>query len=575
MESVLRDLLEWEFGLRSIPGGGYHLPDQVYSGDLPGRESPSPVIEGIPLALPGYPELPPDAIGLTWIGRAILRPPDPLTLPSNPTAGPILQLDLQDPGAAPATSGVRFTSASNRTHTEEAFLARPAGDLLLRVFYQDSKTEGRYGYYGRQGGENLHLRLDGGTSGIGWRLGWQGHVNRVRIVEQRRYVWHRSGWDGGFAFQAMGWKADLAMSTVREQHEWDSASPLLRKDAVERALLRLQGPGTSVRPMATLQIDRGGLRAYRPVRYGPYEFVVDDRYSGVGLAAGVDGVSKGWRYRASAGRSAPAMNRSDWVAALALRRDLGSAWSLAIHADRAVRVPLMPRLADDLGILVGQGLTVPVVDPERRLEILIRGSGRLSRKLGERGTLFLEGRGQEIRRTVSGAEGALVYFRSAAHDWFPADAMDRTVRVVAAEAGWTMDLLLGFSATGEFTGRWADPSWKSHLWMSPWDGRARLDWRARLFKGDLWLNLFMRGVFTGRRATPVIDTGAMQEGGTVILAPGDRYDAGGTARVGNMTLFFMLLNLEDDVREAAAYEAGWITMPFRSFRMGMTWHFLD
>ncbi len=575
VEPVLRDLLEWEFGLRSIPSGGYHLPDQIYSGDLPGREAPSPIVEGISQAMPGYTELPPDGIGLTWMSRGTLRPPDPLTLPSNPTAGPILEVDLVDPGVSPAVSGVRFTSASNRTHTEEAFLARQAGDLLLRVFYQDSKSDGRYGYYGKQGGENLHFRVDGGSSRVGWRFGWQRQVNRARLIERRRYVWHRSGWDGGLALQTMGWKADLAMSTVREQHEWEAVSPILRRDALERALLRLQGPGESLRPMATVQIDRGRLTAHRPVHIGSAEFLVDDRSVGVGLAAGVDGVSKGWRFRASAGRSAPAMNRSGWVAALDVRRSLGSEWSLAMHADRAVRAPLMPRLADDLGILVGQGLTAPVVDPDRPLEVLLRGSSRLSRKLGERGSLHLEGRVQEIRHTVSGADGALLHFRSAGHPWFPEDALDMTVRSVAVQGGGTLDLLRGFSVTGDVVGRWSDPSWKSHLWMSPWEGRARLDWRARLFKGDLWLNLFIRGVFAGQRATPVRDAASAQSGETVILAPGDRYDAGGTARVGDMTLFFMLLNLEDDVREAAAYEAGWITLPFRSFRMGMTWHFLD
>ena len=100
--------------------------------------------------------------------------------------------------------------------------------------------------------------------------------------------------------------------------------------------------------------------------------------------------------------------------------------------------------------------------------------------------------------------------------------------------------------------------------MTPCEGRFRLSWRHPFFKGDLNLELFLRGVVSGDRATP-----------HGILAPMDRYDGGATARIASVTLFFVYLNLRDDVQEAAAYYGGWASLPYFSSRMGLTWRFLN
>jgi hypothetical protein len=75
---------------------------------------------------------------------------------------------------------------------------------------------------------------------------------------------------------------------------------------------------------------------------------------------------------------------------------------------------------------------------------------------------------------------------------------------------------------------------------------------------------FLRGTFCGRRATP--------QG---ILDPTGRLDAGATVTVDRLTMSVVLLNVEDDIREAAAYDGGWVYLPRRSYRMGLSWSFVD
>jgi len=74
-------------------------------------------------------------------------------------------------------------------------------------------------------------------------------------------------------------------------------------------------------------------------------------------------------------------------------------------------------------------------------------------------------------------------------------------------------------------------------------------------------------------------SGNPDEPATFLLAqtidPTDRFDAGGTITAGNLTLFAVLLNLQDDLREAGTLDGGLMILPRRSARMGMTWRFLD
>jgi hypothetical protein len=312
---------------------------------------------------------------------------------------------------------------------------------------------------------------------------------------------------------------------------------------------------------------------------------------------------EGWHLRGSAGLASPAPERSGWTAALDAQRPAGG-WTFRAHGDRLVREPVLPRLANELGVYVGQGLTVPLVDTQRPLESVLRAEFGLSsapadsaarsrgipaeagptgreagRSSGKQGTGshgrgpecgFLL-RGVEIRHTVSGEGGLLQYFNPNVYpdwlDYLPPETLDRTVRVASLTANLGTPLLYGFRFGAWATGRVAAPGldgWKDQLWMTPWDVRARLSWRHRFFQDDLDLEGFVRALLSGERASPY----------GIVPAEG-RFDGGVTARVGGLTLFLLLQNLPDDYLEAAAYDGGWAYLPFRSYRIGLVWRFKD
>ncbi len=580
VEPMIRDVLLWATPLQSIPSGEHNMPDPEDAGDLPGREPPEPMIDVLPESAPGFPEMPPDAVAPLWLSRITLLSPDPLSLPSNPTGGPLLEMQLAGPDSATPYSGVRLLDQTNKRHTEEAFIAKPLPIGLLRFYYGDHKTEGRE-IYGKEFGENLLARFDRGQSWGGWRIGWQNQEMRaLNSFDGSYFFWNHSALMAGGDWLGRHATADLALQVFWDRafdQVVDGISPM-RKDSVYRGLLRVAGRDSTLRPLLTVQFDRVRQRFDQPSI-----LELDRTGNGIGVAAGLEGVTKNWRFRGSAGRSEPAPGRSGAVGAIDVERRLGSGIRLIAHADRSVRPLLLPRLADEWGVLVGEGLTVPEADPNRKLEEINRASLALERTTRKGATVRLEGRALEIRHTVSAAGGLLHYFNpggrgSGGYDDLVADhpeALDRTVRMAGVSLRATAPLGRGFRIEGLAEARVSDPGWRDQLWMTPWNGEAQISYERLLFKRDLLGGLFLRGRIAGERAAPepAPYPGASS---SEIIFPWSRFlDAGATARVRKVTLFAMLVNLEDSADEAGAYEAGWVYLPFRSYRIGLTWHFLD
>lgn len=598
VEYPLRDLLGAQGGLRRMPAPAYHLPDPLDPGDLPGRETPALLLEGMPLGGPGQPDLPPDAVGPLWLQGISLGPADPLRLPSNPGGGPLVDLVLLGPDSTRAASAFRATRGTGGVFTEEFMFVRPSGPGLLRAGYQDAKSEGRFASrYLEQFAENLLARYDRGTSWGGWRVGWSRQVARIRPLWYERYAFHRSATEAGLHARHRGWSGDLSLAMSWDRQFWDGSPAASRKEANARGLLRVEGPGERLRPLATLQLDRRRLRF---THEDPGALRTDVTDLGPGFAAGVEGASAGWRYRGSAGVGSPVPGKSGLTAAFDLSRGLTGVGWFALHADRTPRAPLVPRLAGDLATLIGQGVWladsagVALIDPSRRLEALTRVEVELLRRQAG-GTVDLAAPGatdsdqprgfytaglstvpvNELRlrlRAVridhavvpEGTEAALLV--PASWGAISAAARDRTIRVASARLSGCRQLGAGFALEGGVAVRRSDPGWRDHLWMTPVEGCARLSCGARLFDGDLELEGFVRGELAGRRGTPY---GA--------LPASDRYDAGVIARVESVTFTLLAINLEDDDTAAADWDetSGWITLPWRSYRMGLTWRFTD
>jgi hypothetical protein len=564
-----RDESTWSMPLRRIPGGEPHLPDPVDAGDLPGREPPATMLEGVPLGQAGFPELQPDAYGPLWLSAATLRAADPLVLPSNPTGGPILECDLALPDSGLALSGARLTHGPNASYTEEVFLARPAGSNLFRFFYGDHKAGPRY-LYQREFGENLLARLDRGVPWGGLSLGWQQNLAKVVLAGDRQLLWNFSGLNGGGATRVGPWSAELTGTAGWERFVWtDPGRAAVRKSSTGRALLHLRGPGIGLRPLATVQVD------YQHLRFNQLSvFRLDQRRTGLGFAAGMEGVSGRWRGKGSVGRAAPGPRRAGWIAALEGEGIVSETLRVWTHADRSVRAPLLPRLGNELGTMVGQGVCVVgllpgsparfLVDPNRPLEEIRRAEAGVS--LGPAAGIGydLTARVCEIHHAISAEGGLLSRFSPNGYYFLPSEALDRTVRVASLRLGTHAVFPYGFRLEAWAAGRTSKPGWRDQLWMTPWEGQGRLAWSHRFFQGDLWAEGYLRGVIGGERATP--------QG---VLTPSDRIDGGLTFEVDRLSLFVLLSNMEDDIREAAAYDGGWVYLPRRSYRTGLTWRFVD
>jgi len=629
VDGALRSFLEWETGLRLVVSPSDNTPDPYGTADLPGREPPASLVEGFPSTPWGNPDPTPEPVAPLWLERTGLRAADPLVLPANPTGGPLLLFDLLAPDSSRAASAARLTSGTNRTYTEEFALARPGRSSVVRVAYGDSKTEGRLGAgYFSQFEENLLARYDRASAWGGWRLGWQQGTTRVPRRFGDRYLHDRSMWEAGARVRAGAWSGDLSLGLGWSRLEREGDPWVRRKETAGRALLRLEGPHGFVRPLFTAQLDRVHRRFRRT---GTAPFAENSTSVGPGVAGGVERTTGAWQWRGSFGWTRPTPERSGWIAAVDGQGPLPWAWQWRAHADRTVRAPLVPRLAGDLLTPVGQGVWIAasegaaagvIVRPDspleeiRRFELELRRTGARAARpappveistpdgsvagaeggtaTGPEGAVDPSSEGREggadggappvevepgrllslrlrfvqFRHAIVPTEEQLAWFIPAYFGLLPASALDREIRVVAVHGSARWPLPFGLRIEARAAARASDPGWKSQLWMTPFDAQARLSWARSFFRDDLWIELFLRGEFAGRRASP-----------SGIFAASDRYDGGALARSGPLTFFFTLRNLESDEAVAADQpvlaEDGWMTRPLRTYRIGLTWRFLD
>ncbi|MBK8230232.1 MAG: hypothetical protein IPK72_06525 [Candidatus Eisenbacteria bacterium] len=373
-DGTLREVLARPLGLSRAAGGSYHLPDALDWGDLPGREPLTLTADGLPLSKPNQPEMPPDLIAPVWIREASLAPVDPVDAPNLAHGGDRLAFTLERPDSTAAISGTRLTSGANASHTEEFYLLRPAGRSLLRVFYGDHKTIGRLLYLDELG-ENLRLDWERDLSVGRWGVGWHRSQARQKLIDERRWVFERTGFDAGFDRQIGGWEISSRGALDWGHLAWEGDEhQAKRKDAVAQALIRLTGPplfaGTSdstgqasgLLPVLSVQIDRDHLRFFAPATLS-----LDEEQIGLGFAAGLRGGTKTWRMRISAGRAEPVDGRAGLTGLAELER-AGSLLRSRISVRQGVRPRVLPRYGNHLSTQVNQPFLSPVVDRDTPLE---------------------------------------------------------------------------------------------------------------------------------------------------------------------------------------------------------------
>lgn len=556
-EGLIAEGLEWETMLSRQAGGSAHLPEPYDWGDLPGREPPVWVLDGLPVGTPGHPETPMDPWMPSWTQQLSVRPASPLRYPNNPTGGMLLEGTALR-GDTVAVSAARLLEGSNETHTEELLLVRPLRGGQLRLQYGDHKSNGRQ-LYGRQFGENLLFGYERSAGPRSWSVRATSGQSRVRVIGERRWLEDRDAIEARWRHDG-AWLIEGAGSHAWERRTWEEIGrSWKRKNEVQSGLLRATAPGlgAALRPAAAVQLDAVRLRFFAPELAS-----VDRRDLGPGFAAGFTGATNRWRYECSAGRSVPDARQGDFSALGDLEWRFQRGGYARAVATRAPRARLLPRLSNHLSTSVGQALVVPDRDTEPPLEILSTLELQLGRRDSLRWSARLIARASEIRHAVSAEGGYLDRFVPDGFEFLPASQLDRTLRVAALHAELSVPLPFSLRFEARSVLRRSDPGWREQFWMTPWEFRPRLYYRRALFAKQFDLELELRGLLTGGRATPFGELGRS-----------DRYDGTARARIGDLLLFFQLLNLEDDLTAAASYDGGAMPLPLRSYQLGMTWAF--
>lgn len=561
-----RELLAWLTPLRTIPSGTYFTPDPLDWGDLPGRQPPAVLMDGIPVTPPAFPEAAPDPADPLWTREITLRRATPLRLPNNSSGGPLLEYGLIRPDSQIVASGVRLSDGSFTSNTDAIYLARATATSLTHVTWADHKTTGRI-EYGAEEGQDLVLRHERSPGWGRWAIGMQNHNARQRLFAEadvfrptERWLWDRSAYTALLESRIRGWDMRLDGEVSWHRYGWESyTNPARRKDGVGRAILHLAGPGVSLSPRATIQLDRHHWRYFEPGRLS-----FDRTHTGLGLAVGVVGASKGWQYELSAGRSDPGSGSAGWTAAAELFRPLGEGTNVSAYAGRSVRTRLLPRMSNHLDVMVGQVVSYPVTASSPPNEELLQGEIRLH-SAGATRSAGVTVRAVEISNTFSNDAGAAffipeVYLRNA----FPDSLLHGTVRSLSLTLEGEQKLKWGFEVHGSGWLRKSDPDWRRQLWATPAEMQGELSWSSSLFREEFVVHAFSRGHWSSSRATPYGRIG-----------PRVRFDGGVTAGIDPFRVYFMFENLANTIDESGSYVVNFMPLPLRSYRFGLTWRFLD
>ncbi|MEZ4651137.1 MAG: hypothetical protein R3E97_20580 [Candidatus Eisenbacteria bacterium] len=558
-----REIFEWISPLRTVESGNPFMPDPLDWGDLPGREPVAYVLGGIPANPPGMPEAVEDPFAPSFVSSVSIRRPNPLRLPNNPTGGALVEAEWAVPDSAYAVSAARLSDGSAISNSDEFMFVRPGQGSLFRLFWSDHKTAGRQGYRGGKGSQ-VWLGYEFRALGGKFSLWSQNQFAKQRLNDalgfpSRRWLWNRDAYSASYSRRVREWALSLDYAASWHRFAWEDSRPAQRKDGVQQAILRGVGPGESWWPLATLQVDRHQLRYWEPGRAS-----IERTDVGLGLAVGMGGVTESGRYELSVGRSDPGTESAGLVYGAEADWSV-SGWNLQGYAGRTRRARLVPRLANHLYLQVAQGIALSEIDETPEAEVLDsaelwggRSLGASSVRFGLRATQITGAISAEavglLRLTPTGLlEGPL-----------PEEAVDQTVSVIALHSEWLQPLRFGFDVSLDGAVRTSSPGREAQLWMTPAELRAQLHWRALLFSEGLDLDLFLRGRWNGERTTTI---------GT--LSPMSRFDGGGSAQIDDLSLWMLFVNLTDGEHPAAAVDGGTFILPVRSFRMGLTWRFLD
>ncbi|MBD3163453.1 MAG: hypothetical protein GF346_13245 [Candidatus Eisenbacteria bacterium] len=528
---------------------------------VPGRDVPELRVDGIPVVSSRWPETALSPLPLLAIESAQVRRYTPIAGPLSSTGGSRLDLTLLPPVDGEARSAIRLTQGQYATYTDEAVLRRPLGPVLFRGYYGDSKSDGRL-LWGAQEGQTIGLRAGHRMAG-GWATwGYDDASYRSRLLTTKRALWDR-------ALGSLRWTEDDTVGTAVEgtlygrsdRGRWETAGGLTERRGRAVGLRVLaERPATAGAWSTILEIEGTRTRVKEP---GARERLLEDL--AIGLAAGGVHGGTGWTVRASAGAVRLAPLDLSPVFAVEGEIDAPGLPRVLLHASRAVRHRSLPRVPTDGAAWVLQGIGLASEGDEGPPEALWRGAIEVANRRAAGGSEIRIGMDLLLDRDGLDPNLAdLALLGIGQQDAIPADRLRSDAWFVSpwvrADARLPLNLHLraGAFATA------AEEGTESHLGLPALRWEGRFGWRARLFRDDLDLELRVKGSGRTEVATPYGTLPALG------LLDGEIH-----ARVGSADLFLVMANLTNVEQRSMSYDGGFMILPLRHYRAGITWVFLD
>ncbi len=559
------DLLAHESALwvdRAGVLGAWEVPAQISSG----VERLSLWSGGMRVGGAGTPEAVITAVTPLQTGRAYLLAPDPILDPLGEAGDGLLWVEEPSRAWSKTPSAVRLTEGPTGAASQDLELGRVAGDWRAFGAYGHFRSDGRPLWlsprYSLSRYQDIELSIDRATSWSGWQLkGWN-RSSRSALVETGKLDWSAKQLTlQGIIHPQGGWSGQVAVDFVNDELRWLATDRThARRSSTARAVGRLEIPAGSWHLLFS-----GGAQAVG-VKLDRAPYLVDEDAAGAGFGAGLRRDGERASFLADAGIADSWQGGARGRGHLLLLVRPGGALTLGIEGWTDELAPFVPRADGDFSALLDEGILLPgglsVGDGEARRAT--HGEARASLAWGksrvEAGAFFrrLENAiGLDPEQAASLAPGL--------RDTL-ALANDSSADIAGARAELEIHFPLGLRAFGSGRVIASPAADELPLYTARYQGRAGLSLGRLLFKGDLYLEGRLVGLFRDSWTTPY---GA--------LPSFERLDGEIVGTVMGQAHFFLATRnlLNDDQASATVVDGQWMTLPFRNTELGLEWHFVN
>ena len=543
--------------------GAWEIPYRIGSG----VERLSLWLGGASASGAGIPEAGLPLTSPLHVGRVSFVAPDPFLDPLGGGGDGLIWAEEPLLDWSRSSSGVRLTEGPTAAASQEIFLGRETGPWRLFGNYGHFSSEGRpvwlFPRYSGIGEQNARLALDRAMGGSGWRLQVSNRVGKTVLEGNRKFAWEAREILAQGLVHVAGLSGQVSLGRTNDGLRWEDGGENDRRlGHTTRALARLAAPLGSW----SLLFAGGGEIVDLRLKRAPYDV---DLKSAAGKGASVGFTREGARgaLLVDAGWVDPWWGKAHArghalvsIAPLPRLRATVEGWTDEL-APFIARADGDPRALLDEGVLRTAGERVDA-GPLRRVT---HGEARCDFAAGgsrvEAGAFV---RRLEHALGTDPAQAALL--APAERDLVDPVTLEGSLQLTGVFGEAEIGLPYGLRLFGDGV-LLVDPAAGAlPAFTSRAHGRGGVAWAFNLFRGDLFFEARLLGLYRDAIRTPYGELDA--------LGRLDGEIEGTVMRQAHV--FLATRNLLNDDQPSLTYtEDGWMLMPFQHTEIGVEWHFFE